>query len=192
MNGESNGWRGFSLGEKSLFLCSFFFCFSFLEGALQVGKIDDREVDQQKRYCHKHIEIVEGDDLTEEKEQGVFGHEGVHIVDVNDLTRPVNDIVDGAVLVDCQINEMYHGIDAEGDADGGGNASVILLHDTEAEEKDGNACLQNVGEEVKKEGPGKDLVVSLCGVDQNGEEGAEAPDDEKVTENTASRQDGDG
>ena len=87
----------------------------------------------------------------EEDEHGVVRSDRVHIVDLDHVACPIEDIVLDAVIVDRDVDKVDHGINSAGDTDGREDASRVKLAKPELEEEYRDAHFKNVWEKVEAE-----------------------------------------
>ena len=77
---------------------------------------------------------------------------------------------------------MHAGINSHGDDDGGQNAFGVFFYQPQAEQQDGNAEFQHMGEEVKKEGPAQQLVFRLRRIDYQRRQRAKTPHQQQISQ----------
>ena len=128
----------------------------------------------------------------EEDENGVVGGDRVHIVDLNDVSRPVRDIVLDAVIVDRHVDEMDCGVRRARDADGREDASRVKLAKPELEEEYRDAHFKNVWEKVEAEDGVEDRGFRYRLIENERNRRAERLEQSKVSYHLVPREDREG
>ena len=101
-----------------------------------LGQIDDAQIYRQDGDDHIHVPVIIGDDLLEQRQQGIFRHNGVHIVHLNQVAGIVEDVVGGQICIESQVAQMHGGVDGHGDADGGKQVFGMLFDDSQGKQQD--------------------------------------------------------
>ena len=114
----------------------------FLKSCDDLFSVDRGEIDHDDRYAQKHIPVGVGDEVVEQLQKRIFGLDGIHIIDLNDITCPIHNFIFDAIAVQRHVDEVDDRINDERNADRGNDAFHISLDESEAEHKDGNAHFQ--------------------------------------------------
>jgi hypothetical protein len=114
-------------------------------------------------------------EVVEQLQKRIFGLDGIHIIDLNDITCPIQDFIFNAIAVQRYIDEMDDGINDERNADGGDDAFHVSLDETETEHENGNAHFQEMREIIEYEGPAENFKICLRGTYDQCHESAESP-----------------
>ena len=131
-------------------------------------------------------------EIVEEDEHGVVRSDRVHIVDLDHVACPIEDIVLDAVIVERDVDKVDHGIYSAGDTDGRNDTLCVKLAKSELEKQDGNAHLKNVREKVEAEDGVKDLCRGDCVIEDKRNCRAERPKQGKVSYHLVPREDREG
>ena len=132
-----------------------------LDRSNDFGQIHDTKVQHDKGRCHEHVPIGVWDEVIHHLQNGVGGIDRIHVVELDDIARPVYDVVCHGVAVEINIDQMHAGVNACSQGKCCGDVDQLLLGQSQREHQDRNANFQGVREVVEEKGPGQDLIFSL-------------------------------
>ena len=150
--------------------------------------VNGTEVYKHDRDDGEHIPERMRDPLVEKIEQRVVGHHRIHIVDVNDVARRVDNIVILAVPVDRQIGKVNGGVDCRGDANGGADAFCVKLAKPKLEKQYWYARFKNVRKIIEAENVPADLCMCYRMVEYQRHGSAERPKKGQISNNLVARE----
>ena len=124
----------------------------------------------------------------EEDENGVVGCYRIHIVDLNNVARPVEDILLDAIIIDCHVDEVDAGVSRGCDADGRADTFCVKLAKPELEDQYRNAHLKDVREEIEAENRVENLRLCNSLIQNERDSRAERPEKREIRDDLASRE----
>ena len=127
-----------------------------------------------------------GDEVIHQLQHGVGGIYRIHVVELDHVARPVQDVVGHGVIVEPYVYQMHAGVDQGGQHKRGGNVDQLLLGQLQRKHQNRDAEFQRVREIVEEEGPGEDLKVCLRLVQHQRNQRTDAPQKKQVVDHLAS------
>ena len=96
--------------------------------------VDRGKVDGRYSYSGKHIPELIRNNAVKERENRIIGNQRVHIINLNHVARPVEDVVFYAIIVDRDVDKMDSSVCCSSNTDGWEYAFWVKLAKTELEE----------------------------------------------------------
>ena len=123
-----------------LFHCCQFVRISPLQSGGKAGDAPDQsQIQNDQGDRPEHIPIGKGDEIPKQLEQGIsLGGEGEHIIQLRNLTLPIQDLIIFRIAVEPSVGEVDQGVDAHSDGHGDGGRAEIEADLSRGEEEHGH------------------------------------------------------
>lgn len=162
------------------------FIFSFLEPKADIFPIKASEIYHNQRQAHKHIPIRVGYNVIKQLQYRIFGFDGIHIIDLDQISRIIQYVIGYKILVQSNIDKMNNRIYSEREKNCGSNAFDIFFDEIQSKHQKRYSNFQQMREEVEHERPTENFKIRLRSIDNQGKKCTKTPKQKQIVQNFAS------